>query len=468
MRHSLIFVSLCLAGCSDIPTPMPEMDLGSGPQVESIAPPQASTAGGQQITIRGRGFQPGATVTIAQVSADRVQVRSPQELTAQVPTHLKMVGRQRVEVRNPDGTSAATSDLFSYYLGQTNFMDQGQELPSGSAPISVVVQDLNGDGRGDLIVSYGQKGLKTEGPAISVLIGRSDNSFQVGTEMPAQRGLSGMTVADVNGDGQADVLTANSTSNSISVLLNQGQGVLGERTDYPVGDGPSAVVAGDFDLRGASKGKADIVVANTNASTLTLLSANAAGYKSSTVTLSEPAWALASGDLDKDGNLDLVYAAYGKQDVGVLLGNGDGTFHDKGTYMTGSVPVAVTMADLDQDGKLDVLVANQGSNTVNVFLGQGNGQLVLRGQSYVGNSPSGVSVTDVDLDGKPDVVVPCRGNQSVSVLLGMGGGALRQASQYNVTGTLLTSGVGFVNQDALPDFVVAGSTALRVMLNTSQ
>ncbi len=89
--------------------------------------------------------------------------------------------------------------------------------------------------------------------------------------------------------------------------------------------------------------------------------------------------AIATGDLDSDGKVDLVTANYGSNDVSVLLGNGDGTFKPAVSYPVDVAPFLVMVADLNGDGKLDILTANQGNSSsclvcsVSILLGNGDG-----------------------------------------------------------------------------------------------
>ena len=154
---------------------------------------------------------------------------------------------------------------------------------------------------------------------------------------------------------------------------------------------------------------------------------------------------VALADLNGDGKLDLVIgnecASSGCTDgasVGVLLGNGDGTFQTAVAYRTGGTsgpffPVSIAIADVNGDHKPDLVVANGGSNTVAVLLGKGDGTLqpaVTYGSG--GMFPVSVAVADVNGDGKPDLFVAneCADNNcdgSVGVLLGDGDGTFQPA-----------------------------------------
>jgi FG-GAP-like repeat len=167
--------------------------------------------------------------------------------------------------------------------------------------------------------------------------------------------------------------------------------------------------------------------------------------------------------------------------VGVLLGNGDGTFQSALAYGTGgSVVRSVAVGDVNGDGKPDLLVAHQNrypkNGTVGVLLGNGDGTFqpaVAYGSG--GQSAHSVAVGDVNGDGKPDLVMANQSganwdDRAVGVLLGNGDGTFQTAVVFGSGGHWPFSvTVGDLNADRKPDLVLAnyGSSNVGVLLNNT-
>src|SRR2546423_2725228 len=119
-------------------------------------------------------------------------------------------------------------------------------------------------------------------------------------------------------------------------------------------------------------------------------------------------YSVAAGDLNGDNRLDLVVANSLANSVSVLLGNGDGTFQPARNFDAGlgSGPIWVLIVDVNGDGKPDILLANQSRNAVGVLLGNGDGTFQPpMNFDTAGNLPESIAVGDFNGDGKLDVAV---------------------------------------------------------------
>jgi hypothetical protein len=291
-----------------------------------------------------------------------------------------------------------------------------------------------------------------------------------------------VAVADVNQDGKPDLIAANYGSNSVTVLLGNGDGTFQPAVTYSSG-GLAAVSVAVADVN--RDGKLDIVVANYGSNSVAVLLGNGDGTFQSAVTYGSgglESYSVAVADVNRDGKPDILVAnncansdcgsGTVNGNIGVLLGNGDGSFQPAAAYDSGGyTTTSVAVADVNGDDKPDLLVANlcaSGSSNcpngaVVVLLGNGDGTF----QSAVSYDSGGwysysVAVADVNGDGKPDLLVAnefVSGNYysgALGVLLGNGDGTFQSAVSYDSGGVAAVSvAAADVNGDGKPDLLVA-------------
>jgi hypothetical protein len=245
---------------------------------------------------------------------------------------------------------------------------------AGTEPDFVAVGDFNGDGNLDFAAASAFSPPGSPG-TVSIFLGRGDGTFAPAGSYQTGFAAASIAIADLNGDGRLDLAVANENSDDVSVLLGRGDGTFQTAVNYPAGPGPASIASGDFN----GDGKLDLVVANAGSAsgtTVSVLIGNGDGTFRAPVSYpagDEP-FAVAVGDFNLDGKLDLIVADVGTSSgntVNLLLGNGDGTFHAAAPYTVGTGASSVAVADLNSDGLLDVAVANIGSNNVSVLLNAG-------------------------------------------------------------------------------------------------
>jgi hypothetical protein len=298
---------------------------------------------------------------------------------------------------------------------------------AGAAPNTIVAGDFTGDGHTDLAVANG--GSDT----VSVLLGNGDGTFQPQVTYSVGAGLSAIVAGDFTGDGRIDLVVANGLG--VSVLLGNGDGTFQPQVTYSVGAYPSAIVAGDFN----GDGRLDLAVASDLDLTVSVLLGNGDGTFQLRVTEAVGSWpdAIVAGEFNGDGRTDLAVANAASNTVSVLLGNGDGTFQPQVTYAVGSGPTAIVAGDFNGDGRTDLAVANAGSNTVSVLLGNGDGTFQPQVTYAVGSDPSSIVAGDFTGDGHTDLAIVnnvtlANPQGTVSVLLGNGDGTFQPQVAYAV------------------------------------
>jgi tetratricopeptide (TPR) repeat protein len=250
------------------------------------------------------------------------------------------------------------------------------------------------------------------------------NEFSVG-DSPAA-----LIAFDFNADGVVDLAAANSSDDTVSILLGNGNGTFAASTAFAAGDGPSGLAAGDFD----ADGFLDLAVVNQNDNTVSILLGNGDGTFNAPTSFATGASprAIVAANLNTGTALDLIVANHGDNNISVLLGNGDGTFGTPANFPTGLGPIALAVADLDNDTFLDVVVANQTSDSVSVLLGNGTGSLGTTTDFPTGAGPRAVITGDFDGQNGPDVATANETANSVSILLNNGSGSFGSSTDFGV------------------------------------
>ena len=353
--------------------------------------------------------------------------------------------------RDYSGKYIARSCAGSYVVGGLMASD-GQLVSSqtqnvGATPSSVAAGDFNGDGIIDLAVGNTSSDGSTS--SVAILLGTSATRTTFAAPVSYATGSQPYSVVmgDFNGDGIPDLATANVSVSTISVLLgsSSSRGTFAPKVDYATGSVPVSIVTGDFN----GDGIADLATANRSGSVSVLLGSTTArgaflakvDYPTGSSTSS-----VVMGDFDGDGILDLAATNTSSNNVSVLLGSDTtrGTFGTHVDYATGQQPQSVAAGDLNGDGIADLVVANQLDNTVSVLLGQVSARGTFAAKvdyALGGSAPVYAALGDLNGDGVLDVAVAnSSGGNSVSVLLGSAktrGTFTSPASQYSTGFTSL-------------------------------
>ncbi len=260
-------------------------------------------------------------------------------------------------------------------------------------------------------------------------------------------------VNPVPGGGTSNIVYFPIRASSSSALFST--------STYSAGSVPWAVATGDFN----GDGKLDLAVTNNTDNTVTIFTGNGNGiFKAlGTAATGQTPQGITAADFNGDGKLDLAVANDGSGTVSILLGRGDGTFQMRTDYSTGPRAQTVAVGDFNRDGKLDLAVANYGpdyeNSTVSILLGNGDGTFRPQVAYSAGVNPVGVLVGDFNGDGKLDLAV-LDNNQvpGVSILLGNGDGTFQNPVPYNVGENPRVGMVADFNGDGKLDLAVANYT----------
>jgi FG-GAP-like repeat len=267
---------------------------------------------------------------------------------------------------------------------------------------SVATGDFNGDGIPDVVVgqenNYGSTG-------VTVYLAKGDGSFYPGISYGASSQMGYVAVADFNGDGKLDIAATDSQGGVVQIFLGNGDGTFSIGGAYPTdaGEGPypENVVTGDFNHDGVI----DLAIANPETSSVGVLLGNGDGTFAAAVSYPVEGYYLNSitaADLNGDGFVDLAVAAEteGPGAIAILLANNDksGTFQAATFYNVDGIPDFVTFGDLNKDGNVDMAVTLFNGitypGTVEIALGNGDGTFKT-GVDYASSAfGAGLSYTD--------------------------------------------------------------------------
>jgi uncharacterized protein (TIGR03437 family) len=336
----------------------------------------------------------------------------------------------------------------------------------GQSTAAVAAGDLNGDSRPDLVISDPVAG------SLYVLLATGNGEFGSPASYSAGNTPGALALADLKGNGVLDAIVG--TASGLGVLLGTGGGAFGTAQFYTAGDTFGSVAIADFN----GDGKPDVAAVDATAGIVSVFLGNGDGtlQTGKTISLSSSfiPLSVAAGDVNKDGNADLIVAlgASGQGQPGaiaILLGNGNGTFQTP--QMTalpgpiiqqtiGAAAIAgLAVGDLNGDGIPDVVAAINGatSNQVAVLLGIGNGSFKTAVLSNTGTSPPEILIGDINGDGKPDLLLAdCCGLSEASFLAGNGDGTFQADFRFSSGPNPAALATADFNGDGLLDVAVAG------------
>ncbi len=335
------------------------------------------------------------------------------------PTRIASVRRpRRVVIADVNGDHRPDilvigDDGLAAHLAQANGFGSPQRVQAGDQLADVAVADLNGDGRADLALL--DRGRST----FNVLLGDAGGGFRDGDCYLVGSGAETALLADLDGDGRMDAVTFNRLADNATILHGRDggsfDGVRCLRAD--IGD-LTAMAVDDFD----GDEHPDLAVASEDGGKVGVFlgSGNGQFRALPPTAVGRQPRALVAGDFNQDDIPDLAVVNFGGDAVTILLGDGRGGFGPPRTVSVGTGPTAISVGSFSSDTSADLAVVNGLSDSVSVLYGDGHGQFPTVATFPVGARPSFLIVGDTNRDGHQDLVVGSQFSESIAVLLGDG------------------------------------------------
>ncbi len=340
------------------------------------------------------------------------------------------------------------------------------------------VADFNGDGKPDLVLELDAATVGAS-ETLQVFLGVGDGSFTEGASLtygPQTAGsalnISGLATGDVNNDGRADIVISRDVElrDRTSVFLGNGDGTFGaERVLSDIGWTDLTIADIDRD------GKLDLVTFTVFPA---LMRGNGDGTFQTRASVKDSSNSSefyqtdggTVGDVDGDGDLDVVTLDLTNRRAVLFLNRGDGTFEPERFLPLGADPSSVAIADVNADGRPDIVTGNY--NSLSILLGTGGGLFASPQTIALPGAHTNIAIVDVDGDSRLDIVTSTldttgvSGAAGVNVLRGRGDGTFAAATRTGPTNGSLFLAVSDFDGSGRPDVAVHAGQEVSVLLNS--
>ena len=333
----------------------------------------------------------------------------------------------------------------------------------GKNPTTVITGDLNHDSFTDVMTT--NIGSNT----LSILLGNGDGTFQDQMQLHVCQEPRSLALHDFNHDDHLDVALACSGGDEVEILLGRGNGKFEEGPHYPVYRTPVSLVSEDVN----GDQHPDLVVALRNDKVKVFLGKGTGEFRlGPQYEYGDTPTSVALADLNEDGKLDLIVTNGGAMShgVSVWVGNGDGSFHDPKDYPAGKRSLGVSLADFNNDRHTDLLVINGENDSFTALLGNGNATFQTGKDAGANAGPNFGLARDFNGDHMEDVAIVNLQSSDLSIVYGKGNGTFHYPPIHYKTkrspfavATFQTTTTGTEE----PGFVIAdnGSASVSIFLH---
>jgi hypothetical protein len=351
-------------------------------------------------------------------------------------------------------------------------------LAVGPMPGRPLIADMNADGQPDIVLACGTccgSPASPESGHVVVLLNGGAGSFKESTVDRLKVGPSvrQIVVAHVNADGAPDVIAAEHDTYNITVLLNDGKGVLRLGGSYAAASGAKphtlAIAAGDMN----ADGHIDAITTNANDNSISVMLGDGKGAFSPApgspfAAGRHPYDSIAIADLNGDKRLDIAMPLLAAGKLGVMFGDSAGALSEGPKMIVGARPGYLAIGDVNADGKHDLVSTHDDEGIIDIFLGDGAGKFAAATGSPLKLTTAvwGVTISDMNADTHADLVLGGATGSDIVIALGNGKGQFSQGASMTVGADKQPGyvAVGDLNGDKKPDIVSSNYSAGTVAI----
>ncbi len=364
-------------------------------------------------------------------------------------------------------SDSGISGTFSLSASLTASEPPAQPIPVGNAPAAIATGDFAGNGRIDLAIANERSNT------VSILMGNGDGTFQPPETLPVGSTPVAIVAGDFSGNGKVDLAVVNQGDSSVSILIGNGNGSFSAGPTYDLTPttslqpaNPTAIAAAPF----SGTGVVDLAVTCSGLDAVLVLIGNGDGTFRAPVSYSlGPENSGADAILASHfggGVVSLAVVNGGSNDVSILRGNGDGTFSAPVNDPVGGAPVAIASGDLAGNGQTDLVVANSSTNDISILMGNGDGTFQTAVNQPAGIQPHGIAVGHFLGNSSLDLAVVSFDGDSILILSGNGDGTFLDGATLPVGSEPYGIVAGDFNQDGRTDLAVPnlGTNTVSILL----
>ncbi len=333
--------------------------------------------------------------------------------------------------------AAANGTNIAVFLGDgVGGFTRSDEYLCDSAPIVLAIEDMNRDGAPDLLVA-------SRLPEVLVLINDGAGHLNSRHSIPLSAVVTALTTADLNSDGDPDLAVVHHGSDTLDIVIGNGDGTFQAAISLQAGPEFSCVAAGDFN----EDGRPDLVAFGGDEMAV-YFGTEGGGFglrNVITIPFSLFHYKAETGDYNGDGHRDVVWAS-GDSTINLGLGDGRGDFQTS-YYGAGKTVQTFAVGDFDGDLKPDIAVPGAIGSTLTLLHNKGNG-------TFAGPVAYGYGVlVDLDHDGRLDLIGGNDQNDRLYARLGNGDGTFGEIRSSALADEGYSGALGDLDNDGYPDFV---------------